>query len=115
MPGSGVFVQIEVARGRARATVDGAHAHRLCAGHFPGDPIIPGAYLAALMAELGAAALGRRAARLAALERCAFRRPVRPEDPIVVTARRLHRTCVEAEVLTNGRLAARASLRYRAP
>lgn len=69
----------------ARAVVRRAHAERLCAGHFPGDPLVPGAYLLALMATLLAPLGAPR--RLTLVERCTFRRPVRPHQAIVVTGR----------------------------
>jgi 3-hydroxymyristoyl/3-hydroxydecanoyl-(acyl carrier protein) dehydratase len=92
----------------AQARVRRAHARALCAGHFPGDPFLPGAYLAGLMAELG----GRlfRGRPLARVVRCAFRRPVTPEGEIVVRARRAPGGRVEAEVHAAGACAARATL-----
>jgi hypothetical protein len=74
---------------------------------------VPGAYLAALMAELAGAVVD--GAELAALERCTFRRRVRPGAPIKLTARRLDATRVDAQVEAAGTIAAAARLVYRRP
>jgi len=91
-----------------QARVRRAHARALCAGHFPGDPFLPGAYLAGLMAELGGRLL--RGRPLARVVRCAFRHRVTPEGDIVVRARRIPGGRVEAEVHAAGTCAARATL-----
>ena len=98
----------ESARGRVRP----AHAAALCAGHFPGDPFVPGAYLAGLMADLADRLMrnGRASTRLQRVARCSFRARVTPDAEIVVLARRAPRRCVEAEVRAEGASAARATL-----
>jgi 3-hydroxymyristoyl/3-hydroxydecanoyl-(acyl carrier protein) dehydratase len=109
------FGALTIAGGEARATVRPAHARHLCEGHFPADPILPGAYLAGLMADLGArllAAAGHQA-DLAALERCVFLARAEPDSEIVVRARLTTDLRVEAEVRAGGACAARAVLRYR--
>ena len=111
MPLEAAFAALTIGDGVARGVVRRAHALRLCEGHFPGEPIVPGAHLAGLMAEL-AAALVAPTAVLAALERCAFLTCVTPEDEIVVSARRVAATRVEAEVRRRGACAARATLRF---
>jgi len=73
------FTRVTVADGAARRVVRREHARRLCEGHFPGQPIVPGAYLAELMAELAATVVASATA-LAALERCVFFARVTPED-----------------------------------
>jgi 3-hydroxymyristoyl/3-hydroxydecanoyl-(acyl carrier protein) dehydratase len=78
----------------------------LCAGHFPGDPILPGAYLLGLMAEL-AERLGDGAIR--EVTRCLLIAPVRPTQAIVMTARR-QPGVIEVTVDADGRTAARAHL-----
>lgn len=95
--------------GVLHARLDPEQAHRLCAGHFPGNPLLPGSTLAGLMAMLAARLLGSNA-RVAALERCVFRSPVRPDRKITVSARRTGPGRVEAEVRNEGRPAARAWL-----
>ena len=111
MPREAAFTEVTIGDGTARGVVCRTHARRLCEGHFPGEPIVPGAHLAGLMAEL-AAALVAPTAVLAALERCAFLTCVTPEDEIVVSARRVAATRVEAEVRRRGASAARATLRF---
>jgi len=112
VPGGGAFEELVVDGESARGRVRPAHAAVLCAGHFPGDPFVPGAYLAGLMAEV-AGRLMRRAAPSLALERlsrCWFRARVTPAAEIVVLARRAPRGRVEAEVHAAGACAARATL-----
>jgi 3-hydroxymyristoyl/3-hydroxydecanoyl-(acyl carrier protein) dehydratase len=110
------FVDLALTRTTARATVRRAHAERLCAGHFPGDPLVPGAFLAALLADLGArlvAAADGRPAALAEVVRCVFRARVRPDEDIVLVATRGPGDCaVEAEVRTPRGTAVRATLRF---
>lgn len=113
MSGRGAFyddlvIDDESARGRVRP----AHAAALCAGHLPGDPFVPGAYLAGLMADLAERLMrnGRAPAHLRRVARCWFRARVTPDAEIVVLARRAPRRCVEAEVRAAGACAARATL-----
>jgi 3-hydroxymyristoyl/3-hydroxydecanoyl-(acyl carrier protein) dehydratase len=109
MPANPRFAALDVDGTTARGVVRPEHALALCEGHFPGDPIVPGAYLAGLMAEV-AATLAR--GRLAALERCAFVRRVVPDAPIVVIARAAGSGLIDAEVRTGDATAARATLRF---
>ena len=108
-PGA-VFRELTVTAGDARAVVRPEHAAALCAGHFPGDPLVPGAYLAALMADVAGALMAPAA--LAEVERCLFLHPVGPEAEIVVSARPLGDGRVRAEVRAAGAPAARAVLRF---
>jgi 3-hydroxymyristoyl/3-hydroxydecanoyl-(acyl carrier protein) dehydratase len=105
------FAELAVADGVARATVRPEHARRLCEGHFPGDPIVPGAFLAGLMAEV-AAALFPGGARLAEVELAVFLGRTTPDHAIVVTARLEDGSRASAEVHTRGACAARATLRF---
>jgi 3-hydroxymyristoyl/3-hydroxydecanoyl-(acyl carrier protein) dehydratase len=111
---AGAFRDLRVGGGEARARVDPAYARALCDGHFPDDPLLPGAYLAELMADLGGR-LVRGA--LAEVVSCTFRARVRPDGDIAVAARLRGRdgdaVRVDAEVLVGGRGAARAVLRFR--
>lgn len=110
--GSGSFATIAVRGGTARARVRPSRAAALCAGHFPGDPFVPGSYLAALMAELGGrlVADGGARPRLREIERCVFRAPARPTGEMIVVARRVGRGRVDAAVHANAACAARATL-----
>ena len=56
------FAAVTIGDSTARGVVCRAHARRLCEGHFPGEPIVPGARLAGLMAELAAALVAPTAA-----------------------------------------------------
>jgi 3-hydroxymyristoyl/3-hydroxydecanoyl-(acyl carrier protein) dehydratase len=85
-------------------------ARALCAGHFPDDPLLPGAALVALMAELAAVLAGGPAAPVA-VERAVFRHRVSPGEALAVAARRDGRR-VHATVTSAGRIAAWASLRF---
>jgi 3-hydroxymyristoyl/3-hydroxydecanoyl-(acyl carrier protein) dehydratase len=114
------FAEVTIVDGVARAVVRRAHAEALCEGHFPGEPFVPGAYLAGLMAEAGRQLLlaGEGEARLAEVEDCLFHEPVVPGDGIVVEARVLDSGPegwrVAAEVRTDGVRAARGRLRFAA-
>jgi 3-hydroxymyristoyl/3-hydroxydecanoyl-(acyl carrier protein) dehydratase len=80
-----VFTDVSVDGDTARAVVDPAYAARLCEGHFPGDPLVPGAYLAELMAAVAERLADRPVAEVA---RCVFLLPVRPSERIELEARR---------------------------
>lgn len=111
---SDVFTQVAVGGDTARAVVRPAHAAALCAGHFPGNPLVPGAYLVGLMAAAGARLLGGGTSPpvLAEIERCAFLVPTRPDREIVIVARRATPARVEVEVQAGGVPTARATLRF---
>jgi 3-hydroxymyristoyl/3-hydroxydecanoyl-(acyl carrier protein) dehydratase len=72
----------------ATAVVPRTRLEGLCAGHFPGDPIVPGAYVAGLLAEVSARALGDGAGHptLAEVERCTFLAPLRPDGDATLIA-----------------------------
>jgi 3-hydroxymyristoyl/3-hydroxydecanoyl-(acyl carrier protein) dehydratase len=111
MSGDTPFRDFAVRDGVARATVRPEHARGLCEGHFPGEPIVPGAFLAGLMAEL-AAALFPPGATVVEVERVVFRARVTPDAPIALTARREDASRAVAEVQTGGTAVARATLRF---
>ena len=101
-----------------RAAVPRAQLEALCAGHFPGDPIVPGAYVVGLLAEVSARALGADPSPpvLTEVERCTFLAPLRPVDDAVLVASSPERTAdgcaVSAEVQVGGRCVARGRFRF---
>jgi 3-hydroxymyristoyl/3-hydroxydecanoyl-(acyl carrier protein) dehydratase len=90
----------------------------LCAGHFPDDPIVPGAYVAGMLAEVSALAVGRAGsgAALAEVERCTFLLPLRPTGDAVLLAAAPETgpdgTSVAAELRLDGRCVARGRFRF---
>jgi hypothetical protein len=103
---------VAVRDGVARATVGPDVLLVLCEGHFPGEPLVPGARLAGLMADVAAALVPGR--RLVEVERAVFVARVTPHVPIAITARCEGTSRVAAVVELNGAPAARATLRFAA-
>ncbi len=101
------FVGVAIEGAAARGVVRREHAIALTAGHFPGDPFLPGAYLLELMALLAERVAAP--ARVRAIVRCAFAHRVRPDTEIVVTARAAG-GLVEARLAADGEPAAHATL-----
>lgn len=58
--------------------------HPACAGHFPGNPIVPGAWLLAEVVREVSAAAGRDPAAAVAVKSAKFFRPVRPGDAVEI-------------------------------
>lgn len=102
------FARLDVEGASGRAVVHPEHALALCAGHFPGDPFLPGAYLVELMAALAERVAAPQCVR--AIARCAFARRVRPDTEIVVRARTAG-SVVEARLEAGGEPAAHATLK----
>jgi len=102
------FARVSIEGDTGRSVVSREHAEALSAGHFPGDPLVPGAYLVELMAALAERVAAP--ARVRAVVRCAFARRVRPDSEIVVTAHAAG-LLVEAQLEAGGEPAARATLR----
>ncbi len=96
-----------------RATLDADRARALCDGHFPGDPLVPGAYLVEAMAEVAARARGRTGELPAEVVRCVFLSAVSPDRTIELRARP-DAALVDVEVWTDGRRAARGTFRFAA-
>jgi len=87
-----------------------ARARALCAGHFPGEPLLPGAALVALMAELSALLADSPEPPLA-VDRAVFRHRVTPHHVLVVAARH-DRGRMYATITSGGRVVAWAVLRF---
>ena len=104
---SDLFASVAIEGDTGRGVVCSEHAVALAAGHFPGDPFLPGAYLVELMAALAERVAAP--ARVHEIVRCAFARRVRPDTEIVVTARAAG-PLVEAQLAAGGEPAANATL-----
>jgi 3-hydroxymyristoyl/3-hydroxydecanoyl-(acyl carrier protein) dehydratase len=102
------FARVAIEGDSGRGVVRREHALALAAGHFPGDPFLPGAFVVELMAVLAERVTAP--ARVRAIVRCAFARRVRPDTEIVVTARAAG-VLVEARIEAGGEAAAHATLR----
>lgn len=78
------IVLADATRESASALLETDDALALCAGHFPDEPLIPGAYLMGLAVDLA-----RRMGAVAGVEHATFRAPLRPEGPVRLHARRV--------------------------
>ncbi len=61
------------------------------AGHFPGQPLVPGVILAEAMAQTAGIAAGQkgRSFRLSAIKQMKFLHPVLPESSVIFTAEKM--------------------------
>lgn len=75
-------------------TVPEAALERLCDGHFPGAPMVPGAHLLGMLLDLARFV----DASATIVERCVFRSQVTPTLPVTLAARPGARGRVLAEV-----------------
>lgn len=89
-PAAGALIERDRQPDSLTMTLDPAHARALCAGHFPGDPLIPGSMLLGLAVDVAQhwlAGEGAAARRVAHVERATFVAPARPTLAIELTAR----------------------------
>ena len=91
---------VELEEGRRAVGVKNVSANEpYFAGHFPGQPVMPGVLICEAMAQVGGMLVyrsqngvdGRKAIALAALDRVRFRRPVVPGDQLRVEVTALAR------------------------
>jgi beta-hydroxyacyl-ACP dehydratase FabZ len=92
------------------------------AGHFPGNPLLPGIYMIEALAQLGGTTIlkpgdmARKVPYLAGIDKVKFRRPVVPGDRLDMETRvvraRLNIGWVEAEARVDGKLACSGTLMF---
>jgi 3-hydroxymyristoyl/3-hydroxydecanoyl-(acyl carrier protein) dehydratase len=105
---TGAFTEIAIGAGEARATLRREHLDELCRGHFPDDPLVPGAMLVGIMAELACLMMGEPDRAPTVVERAVFLQRVVPRTDVTVTATRRDGR-VDAEVRVAGTPAARGT------
>jgi len=88
-------------------------------GHFPGQPIMPGALILEAMAQLSAVALGREKGSIGLLvmvDKARFLHPVSPGDQLVLEARLSQKVknlvCFKASAKVGDKIAAKAELGF---
>jgi len=74
----------EFARGRKTFPLE----EPFFAGHFPGDPLVPGVILTEALAQIAGIAAARPGLRLAAIRAMKFPRAVRPCQPVALEAKK---------------------------
>lgn len=105
---------------RARLRVD--HEAAFFAGHFPGNPILPGVIIIEALAQTGALAAlaesdsGGKLALFAGIERARFRRVVRPGEELILETRLTRRRGPlgegEGTATVDGQLACETTLKF---
>jgi 3-hydroxymyristoyl/3-hydroxydecanoyl-(acyl carrier protein) dehydratase len=89
------------------------HDHPSLAGHFPGDPIVPGVVLLERIVALVGAALAP--ARLVAVTSVKFLSPVRPGQTVALSWRDRADGDTQFECRCDGRVALNGALRFGEP
>lgn len=84
------------------------------AGHFPGNPVLPGVLVLESLAQLGGMLAEASGTQLLAVDKAKLRRPVLPGARLVLKAELLqrhgHAVKVRAEALVDGQRVAEAEL-----
>lgn len=73
-----------VAQDDASYTIRFDASHPIFAGHFPGQPVVPGACLIQIAEELASLQAGHTV-RMTALRNLKFRQPVTPDKQVTIT------------------------------
>jgi len=106
------FDVVEITTDGACGRVRSEWARCACAGHFPGDPLLPGSALLAVMVDVAARLMGTVDLPPARVRRCTFRRTVRPNEEIIVRGHTVGTGRAMVAVEASGRRVAEAAVEF---